>query len=231
MFGGDARIAPQMFAARRRVRWMVRGRIAWVRAGLSARSCRSTSSRRDATIVAGLAERTRRGQGREGELVAYLGDPIEELRVAAAVALRRAGDPAGADVLLKAIEDPVEGPEVRWALTKLAGDHRGDTAGAWANPSRAGGAQWLGALHVLLFVAFLAAARAALPAARAEDDAVTAAARAALVEAASSPTRAASPRRSRPRTPSWARRFVPDARRPRRLARLASPRPSRRSTW
>ena len=60
---------------------------------------------------------------------------------AAAVALRRAGDPAGADVLLKAMEDPVEGPEVRWALTKLAGDDRGDTAGAWEEFVRAGGAK------------------------------------------------------------------------------------------
>ncbi|MBL9086417.1 MAG: hypothetical protein JNM10_04680, partial [Planctomycetia bacterium] len=37
-------------------------------------------------------------------LLAHLRSPIEELRVAAAVALRRAGDPVGADVLLKAIE-------------------------------------------------------------------------------------------------------------------------------
>jgi len=75
------------------------------------------------------------------QLVRYLADPVEEIRVAAAVALRRAGDPAGADVLLKAMEDPVEGPEVRWALTKLAGDDRGDTAGAWEEFVRAGGAK------------------------------------------------------------------------------------------
>jgi HEAT repeat protein len=106
------------------------------------RRLRWTSSPPGATTSVGSAAATSpRAKAAKAKLVAYLGDPIEELRVAAAVALRRAGDPAGADVLLKAIEDPVEGPEVRWALTKLAGDDRGDTAGAWEEFVRAGGAK------------------------------------------------------------------------------------------
>ncbi len=47
------------------------------------------------------------------KVLAALKDPIEEIRVAAALALRLAGDGSGADILLASIADPVEGPEVR----------------------------------------------------------------------------------------------------------------------
>lgn len=66
-------------------------------------------------------------------------DEVEEVRVAAAVALLRGQDASGADLLLAAVEDPVEGPEVRHALTRLAGEDRGDSAGAWEAFVRAGG--------------------------------------------------------------------------------------------
>jgi len=60
-----------------------------------------------------------------------LADPWEEIRVAAAVALRRAGDASGAGVLLRALADPVEGAETRAALVELAGEDLGEDAGAW----------------------------------------------------------------------------------------------------
>ena len=61
--------------------------------------------------------------------------------MAAAIALRRAGDPAGADVLARALADPVELPEVRAALVALTGEDRGDSAEAWDEVLRAGGAR------------------------------------------------------------------------------------------
>lgn len=72
-------------------------------------------------------------------LKGLLDDDVEEVRVAAAVALLRGGDASGADTVLAALEDPVEGPEVRHALATLAGEDRGDTAGAWEAFVRAGG--------------------------------------------------------------------------------------------
>ncbi len=62
-----------------------------------------------------------------------LARPEEELRVAAALALRVAGDYRGAEILRAAIGDPVEGPEVRSVLSKLAGGDRGDDADAWTD--------------------------------------------------------------------------------------------------
>ncbi|MCC7139681.1 MAG: hypothetical protein IT460_14755 [Planctomycetes bacterium] len=70
-----------------------------------------------------------------------LRDPAEDVRVAAAIALRRAGDPAGADVLARALADPVELPEVRAALVALTGEDRGDSAEAWDEVLRGGGAR------------------------------------------------------------------------------------------
>ena len=60
-----------------------------------------------------------------------LKDPVEEVRVAAAVALRRASDPAGTEILLAALRDPVEGPEAHEALVAMAGKDLGDEAAAW----------------------------------------------------------------------------------------------------
>ncbi len=72
------------------------------------------------------------------KVLAALKDPIEELRVAAALALRLAGDGSGADILLAAIPDPVEGPEVRAVLSALAGGDRGADPGPWEDVVRAG---------------------------------------------------------------------------------------------
>ncbi|MFO0934364.1 MAG: hypothetical protein U1E39_16880 [Planctomycetota bacterium] len=117
-------------------------RLAWIRAVCGKKTpVDLLSAGRDDVCRALLQLTPDEAKAAKAKLVGYLGDAVEEVRVAAAVALRRAGDPAGADVLLKAIEDPVEGPEVRWALTKLAGDDRGDTAGAWEEFVRAGGAK------------------------------------------------------------------------------------------
>ena len=62
-----------------------------------------------------------------------LARPEEEVRVAAALALRVAGDFRGVEILRAAIGDPVEGPEVRAALAKLAGGDRGEDPEAWAD--------------------------------------------------------------------------------------------------
>lgn len=70
------------------------------------------------------------------KVLAALKDPIEEIRVAAALALRLAGDGSGADILLAAIADPVEGPEVRAALSALAGGDRGADPGPWEDVVR-----------------------------------------------------------------------------------------------
>lgn len=59
--------------------------------------------------------------------------PEEEVRIAAALALRAAGDFRGAGLLRAAIADPVEGPEVRAALARLAGGDRGEDPEAWAD--------------------------------------------------------------------------------------------------
>jgi HEAT repeat protein len=53
------------------------------------------------------------------------------VRVAAAIALRRAGDGRGADVLLGVLADPVEGPEARAALLVIAGRDVGEDPAAW----------------------------------------------------------------------------------------------------
>jgi hypothetical protein len=60
-----------------------------------------------------------------------LADRWEEVRVAAAIALRRAGDAEGAEVLLAAVGDPVEGPDARAALAALAGADLGEDPAAW----------------------------------------------------------------------------------------------------
>lgn len=70
------------------------------------------------------------------KVLAALKDPIEEIRVAAALALRLAGDGSGADILLASIPDPVEGPEVRAALSPLAGGDRGADPGPWEDVVR-----------------------------------------------------------------------------------------------
>ncbi len=62
-----------------------------------------------------------------------LARPEEEVRVAAALALRAAGDYRGVEILRAAIADPVEGPEVRAALSKLGGGDRGADPEAWAD--------------------------------------------------------------------------------------------------
>lgn len=71
-----------------------------------------------------------------------LARPEEEVRIAAALALRVAGDYRGVELLRAAIADPVEGPEVRAMLAPLAGGDRGDDAEAWADvltaPAKAG---------------------------------------------------------------------------------------------
>lgn len=72
----------------------------------------------------------------KAKVLAALEDPIEEIRVAAALALRLAGDGSGADILLAAISDPVEGPEVRAALAALAGGDRGADPGPWEDVVR-----------------------------------------------------------------------------------------------
>lgn len=71
--------------------------------------------------------------------VEALADPAEEVRVAAAVALRRAGDGRGAAVLLAVLADPVEGPEARAALIEIAGHDVGEDPAAWEEFLRAGG--------------------------------------------------------------------------------------------
>jgi hypothetical protein len=55
----------------------------------------------------------------------------EEVRVAAAIALRRAGDGRGTKTLLGALADPVEGPEARAALVEIAGRDVGEDPAAW----------------------------------------------------------------------------------------------------
>lgn len=62
-----------------------------------------------------------------------LARPEEEVRVAAALALRVAGDFRGVEILRAAIADAVEGPEVRAGLSRLAGGDRGADPEAWAD--------------------------------------------------------------------------------------------------
>ncbi|MBL9088520.1 MAG: hypothetical protein JNM10_15385 [Planctomycetia bacterium] len=141
-FGANERIASRMFEQAAKAAGWPEARLAWVKAATGGKTPIDFFTAGRDEVRRGLTELTpEEVKVAKAKVVAYLGDPIEELRVAAALALRRAGDPAGADLLLKAIEDPVEGPEVRWALTKLAGDDRGDTAGAWEEFVRAGGAK------------------------------------------------------------------------------------------
>jgi hypothetical protein len=68
-----------------------------------------------------------------------LGDRVEEVRVAAALALRRAGDPTGAETLLSMLADPVEGPDVRRALVAWRGEDLGEDPAAWDEVLRAEG--------------------------------------------------------------------------------------------
>jgi HEAT repeat protein len=60
-----------------------------------------------------------------------LSDPNRDVRLAAAAALLHAGDRAGAEDLLAALDDPVEGPEVHAALVRWHGEDPGRPAGAW----------------------------------------------------------------------------------------------------
>lgn len=97
---------------------------------------------RDA-VRAWLYESVRAGRKVDVEVAAKaLARPEEEVRVAAALALRLAGDDRGVEILRAAIADPVEGPEVRAALAPLAGGDRGADPEAWADvlaPSAKGG--------------------------------------------------------------------------------------------
>ncbi len=75
-------------------------------------------------------------------IVAWLKHPAPDVRVAAAVALRRIGDVSGASVLLDALSDPVEGAEARVALAAIEGTDLGEDPGAWEEflkAPRAGG--------------------------------------------------------------------------------------------
>lgn len=66
------------------------------------------------------------------KVVGWLSDPAIDVRVAAAVALRRAGNVCGAGLLLWALSDPVEGPEARAALAALNGGvDLGEDPSAW----------------------------------------------------------------------------------------------------
>jgi hypothetical protein len=67
-----------------------------------------------------------------------LADPAAEVRVAAAVALRRAGDASGASVVLAALADPVEGPDAHEALVAWHGSDLGDEPEAWEQVVRGG---------------------------------------------------------------------------------------------
>ncbi len=67
-----------------------------------------------------------------------LADPAYEVRVAAAIALRRAGDASGATLLLAALADPIEGPDVREALAAWRGEDLGEEPGAWEEALRGG---------------------------------------------------------------------------------------------
>jgi hypothetical protein len=58
-------------------------------------------------------------------------DPHADVRLAAAVALLHADDRSGAEDLLAALDDLVEGPEVHAALVRWHGDDPGRPAGAW----------------------------------------------------------------------------------------------------
>lgn len=91
---------------------------------------------RDARREAWLAATPEEMFGRSAAARDALKDPIEEVRVAAALALRRAGDGAGADILLAALADPVEGPDVRAALVQIAGADRGDDPAVWEDVVR-----------------------------------------------------------------------------------------------
>ena len=111
-------------------------RRALARAGAPEASTEGTAdrdARREALLAAGPAPSK---EVRDGWTKA-LHDPIDEIRVAAALALRRAGDAVGADVLLGFFPDPVEGPEIHAALVALAGDDRGDDVAAWESFVRA----------------------------------------------------------------------------------------------
>jgi hypothetical protein len=84
-----------------------------------------------AGILGASAERVK---ARRDELVLLLEkrSTTPEVRVAAALALRRAGDGVGVPVLLWALADPVEGPEARAELARLSGgDDLGDDPSAW----------------------------------------------------------------------------------------------------
>ena len=87
----------------------------------------SRDERRAALLLADAAAVT----AAKPAVVAAFADPAEEVRVAAAIALRRAGDGRGADVLLGALSDPVEGPEARAALLAIAGRDVGEDPAAW----------------------------------------------------------------------------------------------------
>ena len=95
----------------------------------------SRDERRVALLLADAAAVT----AAKPAVVAAFADPAEEVRVAAAIALRRAGDGRGADVLLAVLSDPVEGPEARAALLAIAGRDVGEDPAAWEEFLRAGG--------------------------------------------------------------------------------------------
>jgi hypothetical protein len=84
-----------------------------------------------AKILAASVEEVKK---RRDELLLHLEkkSTSTELRVAAALALRRAGDGVGVPILLWALADPVEGPEARAELARMAGGtDLGDDPSAW----------------------------------------------------------------------------------------------------
>ncbi len=105
------------------------------RAGIPRPLSFDTGTRDERRLALSLATADEVKAGK-AKVLAALKDPIEEIRVAAALALRLAGDASGAEILLAAIPDPVEGPEVRAALSALAGGDRGADPGPWEDVVR-----------------------------------------------------------------------------------------------
>ena len=97
------------------------------------------SGSRDERRVALMAANAAAVSAAKAAVGEVLADPAEEVRVAAAIALRRTGDARGAGVLLAALADPVEGPEARAALTEIAGHDVGEDPAAWEEFLKAGG--------------------------------------------------------------------------------------------